>query len=146
MPLAEWLASGWLTGHPTSRDEVAGLLALIERDLAQSQTPSLVADWRFNIAYNSALQAATLALAACGYRVSREDSHKHAIETLSWTVGVAQPLVSQLQVARRKRNLGHYERAGLISEQEAREMHDLAVALRDTVLAWLRAERPGLLA
>ncbi len=29
-------------------------------------------DWRFAIAYNAALQAATAALAASGYRASRE--------------------------------------------------------------------------
>ncbi len=56
MPLAEWLARGWLTAHQTSKDEVAGLLALIARDLENSQIPGVHADWRFQIAYNAGLR------------------------------------------------------------------------------------------
>lgn len=37
-----------------------------------------------------------------------------------------------------------YETAGVVSEQEAREMHELAVGLRDDVLAWLRKHHPKL--
>jgi hypothetical protein len=37
-----------------------------------------------------------------------------------------------------------YETAGVVSEQVAREMHELAVGLRDEVLAWLRKQHPKL--
>lgn len=145
MPLAEWLARGWLTAHQTSKDEVAGLLALIARDLENSQISGVHADWRFQIAYNAGLQAATLALAACGYRASRQDAHIHTIDTLAWTVPGGSAFVAPLQAARRKRNIGTYEREGVASDQEAQEMHSLAEALRDVVLGWLRAEHAELL-
>ena len=75
MNLADWLRTGWLVEHKASAQEVAGLLALVDRDLAASHTVGLDADWRLNIAYNAALQAAAVALAACGYRAEREAHH-----------------------------------------------------------------------
>ena len=68
MSLQSWLRNDWLTQHKPSRQEVLDLLALVDRDLEACQTPNLSVDWRFNIAYNAALQAATAALAAAGYR------------------------------------------------------------------------------
>jgi hypothetical protein len=49
--------------------------------------PHLSPDWRLNIAYNAALQAATAALAAAGYRASREAHHCRAIQSLAFTIG-----------------------------------------------------------
>jgi len=70
MSLSDWLANGWLTRHESSQQEIADLLGVVQRDLADSQTPGLSADWRLNIAYNAALQAATAALTAEGYRAA----------------------------------------------------------------------------
>ena len=66
MSLTDWERNGWLTTHTTSRQEVGDLLALIRRDLHDSRSADLSADWRFNIAYNAALQSAKVALAASG--------------------------------------------------------------------------------
>ena len=63
MSLHEWLSNGWLTEHVTSPEEVRDLLGVCDRDLKDCRTPGLSADWRFSIAYNAALQAATAALA-----------------------------------------------------------------------------------
>lgn len=41
----------------------------MDRDLADSEAEGLSPDWRMNIAYNAALQAATAALAAAGERI-----------------------------------------------------------------------------
>jgi hypothetical protein len=54
--LNDWERNGWLQAHRTAPEEVADFLALVERDLADSRTPGLSADWRLNIAYNAALQ------------------------------------------------------------------------------------------
>ena len=51
------------------------LLSVIERDLADSAVSDLSTDARLGIAYNAALQASVLALAASGYRVARERNH-----------------------------------------------------------------------
>ena len=64
--LEEWLKFGWLKEHAASREELADLLAVVDRDLRACDTPQLHNDWRFNIAYNAALQLATAALAIAG--------------------------------------------------------------------------------
>jgi hypothetical protein len=46
---------------------------------------------------------------------------------------------------RKKRNIIGYESAGVVSEREAQEMHELATGLRNDVLAWLEKQHPKLL-
>lgn len=40
MSLPQWSANGWLRPHKTSRQEVDNLLAIADRDLADTQTPT----------------------------------------------------------------------------------------------------------
>jgi len=145
MSLSDWLRQGWLTEHRTSASEISDLLALAERDLAASRTPGLEADWRLNIAYNAALQLATAALGASGYRASRDAHHYRVLQSLAFTIGASASLVQQLDQFRRKRNLGAYERAGLVSDLEADELYALATRLQEMVVAWLDREYPELL-
>jgi len=62
MSLHDWVQNGWLSEHESSREQIRNLLALADRDIQACRTPGLPADWRFAIAYNAALQAATAAL------------------------------------------------------------------------------------
>jgi hypothetical protein len=68
MTLADWLANRWIVAHQATIEEIADLFAVVDRDLEDAAIPRLSADWRLGIAYNAALQLATLALAAEGYR------------------------------------------------------------------------------
>ena len=63
MSLADWERNGWLTPHASSPQDIADLQAVVRRDLRDSQARDVSADWRVNIAYNAALQAAKAALA-----------------------------------------------------------------------------------
>jgi HEPN domain-containing protein len=143
--LQDWLKSRWLIEHQTSRQEIADLLGMADRDLAQCRTPNLSPDWQLNIAYNVALQAATAALAAAGYRAAREAHHYRVIQSLAHTIKADPVLIAQLDTFRKKRNISGYERAGAVSEQEAKEMFVLAKKLRDEVEKWLRSNHPELL-
>ncbi len=67
MSLELWKQNGWLREHKTSPQEVAGILALVDRDLADAARKEVSTDWRFNIAYNAGLQLATVVLYAAGY-------------------------------------------------------------------------------
>ena len=145
MSLGDWKKNGWLVEHRTSPREIADILAAVDRDLSACRTPNLDPDWRFNIAYNAALQAATSALAAAGYRAAREMHHYRVIQSLAFTVGADAALINLLDRLRKKRNIGTYERAGIISDHEAGEMLSLAEKLRALVLAWLRQDHPDLL-
>jgi hypothetical protein len=91
------------------------------------------------------LQLAIAALAATGYRAGREAHHYWAIQSLAFTIGASTDLVDQLDSFRKKRNISDYERAGTVSEQEAREMLTLAKSLRETITAWLKKNHPELI-
>lgn len=145
MSLRDWLTNGWLREHRPSKEEIRDLLGVADRDLADCQTPGLSPDWRLSIAYNAALQAATTALAASGFRPSREAHHYRTIQSLAHTIGAEPGVVAQLDRFRKKRNIGGYERAGAVSEQEAGEMLALAGKLRRDVEAWMKTTYPGLL-
>jgi hypothetical protein len=143
--LQDWLKSRWLIEHQTSRQEISDLLSMADRDLAQCRTPHLSPDWQLNIAYNAALQVATAALAAVGYRATRDAHHYRVIQSLTYTIEADPGLIIQLDKFRKKRNITEYEQAGAVSEQEAKEMFVLAKKLRDEVEKWLRSNHPKLL-
>lgn len=124
--------------------EVADLLAVIDRDLVDCQAPGLSTDWRFNIAYNAALQASAIALASAGYRAGRDAHHYRVLQSLVHTVGISSTTVAVLDQFRKKRNVVEYERSGLISKLEADEMVRLALDLRDLVKKWLVKTHPEL--
>jgi hypothetical protein len=98
MTYQEWQKNGWLKPHQTSAPEVAGLRAVVERDLKASADEHLDGDWRFAIAYNAALQCAALALKAAGYEVPKGGGmHYHTVESLrlTWVVLHLQPQPGQ---------------------------------------------------
>ena len=146
MSLRDWLANRWLVEHETNAEEIANLLALADRDLRDARSQELSVDWRFNIAYNAALQLAATALAAAGYRVSRSGPHHHGvIQSLVHTIGADENTVRLLDRFRKKRIVAEYDSVGTISEKEAVEIFDLALSLRQRVSDWLRRTHPTLL-
>jgi len=145
MSLDDWLRNGWLSKHDPTKREISELLGIVARDVRDAQTPGLSPEWKLNIAYNAALQAATAALAASGYRASRQAHHYRVIESLSRTIGVEDEIVRRLDGFRKKRNIGGYERAGTVSDHEAAEMLKLATDLLDNVKVWLSLHHPKLL-
>jgi len=145
MSLIEWEKNGWVTSHKTSPREITELLSVAARDLADSQTKGLSTDSQLSISYNAALQVATAALAASGYRAAREKHHYRVIQSLAHTIGAKADFVAQLDSFRKKRNISDYERVGAVSAQEAKEMFTLAKTLREAVTAWLKKNHPELL-
>jgi hypothetical protein len=145
MSLQSWLQNSWLVQHTTTAEEIANLLALSDRDLAACQVKQLPADWRFAIAYNAALQAATAALAAAGYRAARDNHHYRVIQSLEFTTAPSRKLIDAFDGFRKKRNISSYDLAGSVSDKEADEVFRLATSLRRDVENWIRATRPALL-
>jgi hypothetical protein len=138
LSLQDWVQSGWASQHNSSRQEISKLLALSDRDLANCATSGLDADWRFAIAYNAALQSATAALAAAGFRASREAHHLRVIHSLAFTIGTDKDFIRRFDAFRKKRNLRSYEMEGTVSDQEADEMAVFAADLRSRVEHWIR--------
>ena len=105
MSLVEWLKNGWLIEHKTSRQEIEHLFRLVDRDLVDSRNSTLSADWRFNIAYNAALQCAKAALAAAGYRAAKDAPHYRVIQSLKFTLKTEVKIITILDAFRKKRNV-----------------------------------------
>lgn len=145
MTLKNWLDNGWLIEHATNSQEISDLLQVADRDLKDCETRGLSADWQLGIAYNAALQTATTALAACGFRSGRDAHHHRVIQSLRYTIGADPSLVNQFDQYRKKRNIGGYDMAGMISQNEADGMKTLAKQLRKEVEEWLRRNHPKLM-
>jgi hypothetical protein len=145
MSLTKWRDNGWLVEHKTSEHEISDLLNVADRDLTDCRSPGLSPDWQLSIAYNAALQASTAALAASGYRASRDAHHYRIIQSLAHTIGADFSVINQLDKFRKKRNIGGYLAAGRISQQEADEMKKLAKELYDQIVKWLQQNHPELI-
>jgi len=147
MSLNDWLGSGFITEHRTSRQEISELLALVDRDLHESETGTHSPEWKLSIAYNAILQAAKAALAATGYRVpkSNRSHHYHTIQSLQFTVKADRATILNLEAVQKKRNVSEYERAGTVSDREAHDALDLAKTVCKQVREWLQAKHRRLM-
>jgi HEPN domain-containing protein len=138
MSLKLWLENGWLKEYkPTSR-EIAELLAVADRSLTDCQVAGLSNEGKLDMAHNAALQSSAAALAAAGYRASREAYHYYVIQSLSFTLQLEERIIRRLNKLRLKRNISDYERPGAVTEQEAEEMVELAKLIRQQVEEWIR--------
>ncbi len=146
MSLERWAQNGRLRPHKTSPNEAANILALIERDLRDAARSEVSSDWRFNIAYNAALQLATLVLYAGGYRAGRgESKHYRVIQALPLVMGERFSTISiYLDNCRRKRNVSEYDAAGTISEKEAEDLLRTVREFKLEVGKWLHQEHAEL--
>lgn len=134
MSLEQWLEYKWVSQHKTSSEEIVGLLKISERDIANAQVAGLSVDWRLNIAHNAALQAATAALYAAGYRAEREAHHYRVIQSLEYTIGYDYNIIAKINILHKKRNIASYTSAGAVSIKEAEEMLEIAKNIRENVM------------
>jgi len=145
MTLQQWADNGWLETHITSPEEIANLLAIVERDVADVGG-RISTDWRFGIAYNAALKLCTILLYAEGYRAARTLQHYRTIQALPLILGPEHRAdADYLDVCRKKRTIVEYDYVGGATEDEASELAAYVLELRNKVLPWLRENHPLLL-
>jgi uncharacterized protein (UPF0332 family) len=144
MSLELWKTNEWLREYETSAQEVASILALVERDLEDAAKKEISTDWRFNIAYNAGLQLATVVLYAAGYRAGRgESKHYRVIQALPLAMGQQfSTLRNYLDNCRRKRNVSEYDAAGTISKKEAEDLLQTVREFMIEVVRWLKKNHP----
>jgi SAV_6107-like HEPN len=120
--------------------------ALVARDLADAQVQGLSADRRFATAYNAALQAANMAIACAGYRVTAKTGHhKVTVEAITLAVGAAvSAYADYFETCRRKRNVIDYTRSHVATDTEADEIVTKAREFYDLVEARIEATFPDL--
>lgn len=146
MSLRTWLNEGRLKRHKTSAKEVADLLQVVDRDLADAAIKAISTDRRFATAYNAALQLATIALYASGYRTAKSGHHWVTFLVLPEVMGPgAQDRAVYFNSCRSTRHVTDYDRAGVVSEAVAEEILEETKAFKDEVLRWVGANHPHLL-
>ncbi|GAB5562624.1 MAG: hypothetical protein SynsKO_42710 [Synoicihabitans sp.] len=144
MSLQDWASAGWLRPHQTNRRQIADLFAIVDRDLADSES-GLSPDWQFGIAYNAALKLCTILLYAEGWRTEKNLAHYRTLQALPLILGSNRSAdADYLDVCRSKRNVAEYDAAGRVSSREALELRLFANELRTDVIAWLGEAHPNL--
>jgi len=135
MSLADWADVGWLRPHQTSRQEIANLLTIVERELADSAVTQISLDARLGMLYNAALKLADIALRTAGYRPGRGQSqHYRTIMSLPLTLGSQWTDAAEfLDGIRVLRNKAEYESVGFATERQFTELHGFVERLRKAV-------------
>ena len=147
MDLDRWIADGSIKAHRPTRPEIQRLLAVVDRDLKDAAVGGLSIDRRFATAYAAALQLATIALRASGYRASSSigGHHWRTISLLPELMGARQrPRKLYLDSCRRARNEADYDRIDVVSEAELAELLDDTLDFRNDVIVWLSKHHPEL--
>ena len=145
MSLQQWFEFGWLRPHKTSPEEIRNLWLLADRDLKDAASGGITHDWRYNIAYNSALQLCTILLYAEGYEPAKGQlTHYRILKTLPFILPNRDNDAEYLDACRQIRNKVEYDRAGMASKEDAEELIQFADELRAAVLVWLKEKHPKL--
>lgn len=145
MSWASLLASKDAQKHLTSKRELDNMRRLIARDLADAALSGLSADRKFATAYNAALQAANMAVACAGYRITAQTGHhKISLESATLALGgiEAQNLTDYFDTCRRKRNQIDYTFSNVATETEAAEILKQTKKFLDLVERWIARNHP----
>ena len=144
MTLQQWAESGWLKPHTSSREEVANLLAIVDRDLEEA-AHAVSPDWQLGIAYNAALKLCMVLLRAEGYRPAHGLQHYRTIQAMPIILSDERKGdAAYLDTCRTKRNAVEYDYVGGASDRDADELIEFARAFRSDVLNWLEHRHPDL--
>lgn len=146
MSLKDLLAANRIRNHATSKQELDGLCALVERDLQDADIPNLSADPRYATAYNAVLQLCKMALACGGYRVGASlGRHQTTFEASSLLLSpFGRAYTTYFDTCRHKRNRLEYDSAHVVTETETREFVKKAHEFRRLVEEWIGREYPQL--
>jgi hypothetical protein len=144
MSLSDWAKNGWLKPQQPTRDQIAKIFGVVDRDLEDSKR-NLSPDGQFNIAYNAALQLCAIALLAEGWRPDKLNAHYRTIAALPLILGNTwHDGADYLDACRSKRNGLEYDAAGRVSAAEAKELREFAIELRVAVVDWLAEKHSSL--
>ena len=145
MSLRDWHRFGWLKPHQTDERELANLLAIADRDIADAATSDLSNDWKFGIAYNAALKLCTMLLYDAGYMPEKTLAHYRTLLSIEFTLGEDRKSdAAYLDACRAKRNHVEYDYVEGASEAEAAELLEFVKELRKEVVSRLKGRYPFL--
>jgi uncharacterized protein (UPF0332 family) len=144
MNLKNYIDKGYLITREPDKEEISKLLKLAERDLQVASKGCHDVDWQFAIAYNAALQLASVVLRASGYRATTKTGHHWiTLTTLPDFMGKElNETRDYFNACRTKRNFTEYCEAGTISQLEAERLIQEVKAFKIKVVSWLKKHHP----
>lgn len=145
MSLKNLLKTGQLIEHEADADEIRRLFEAARRGIEDAAVTAISADTRFDAAYRSIMQAATVALWANGYRTatSTPGHHRTTIQALEKTIGLGSDRIAVLDRMRHKRNVLDYTGEDM-DEASVEVCIREAQQLLDDLNRWLRDNRQDL--
>jgi len=146
MTLEEWQQNHWPKQSIATPAEIAQLLAVVDREIADASIKAVSVDGRFMHAYDAALNLCAIALRASGYIAAKgQGNHKRTIGSLIFTLGKEyQQISDQIELASRRRGQAMYDRVGVVQEVDSTELLQTAIELRLVIIAWLKKDKPDL--
>jgi hypothetical protein len=146
MSLDNLVRTHQLAPHVPRPIEVQQLLAAAKRNLADAGSQEISDETRFDCAYKSIMQCASIGLLANGYRpaTSTPGHHQTMIQALPLTLGVERGTWVVLDALRRKRNVNDYS-GDLLEPEAVLECIERAKVLLAHTQAWLEQNKPDLL-
>ena len=147
MTLDKWLEHSWVAKTEPSRAEVANLLSISKREIADAALEGMSADGTFDHAYSAVRTLCHVALHASGFNVPKgARQHERVIESLKFTLGddwVED--VDYFDRCRRMRHKSLYDSAGIAKPDDAKELLASAKWLHQAVEDWLATNHPQLM-
>lgn len=138
MSIDNLIKSGVLIRQESSKDEIADLLKIVERDLEDSAQSEISDDWQFGIAYNAALKLANILVRTSGYRIKGQGHHMNTIAMIPLILGAHKSEDRDyLDACRRKRNIVEYDCVGGATSEDVKELRQFVKEFQKEVLVWL---------
>ena len=140
MSLEQWHNNGWVHLAERSPQEVAALLAIAARELADGALTGMSADGRFDHAYAAVRALSQAALRANGYAVPKGGrEHERVIESLKFTLGGSwNEEADYFDRCRRRRHQSMYEASGVCGVADAEDLLERAKKLQHAIIVWLK--------
>jgi len=134
-----------LKQNSVSASELQQLLEVVDREIADCHVTGISWDARFRHAYGATSQLCMVALRAKGFRPREwERAHELCIQSLRHTLGNAFAEIGDRLLRCSGIVEAMYERVGVVSAQDARELVETAKKLRIDVVAWLKSNHADL--
>jgi hypothetical protein len=139
MSLKKFISNGVIFKQPLHKGEIAKLLKIVDRDIKEASQACHEIDWQFAIAYNAALQLATVVLRASAFRANTKVGHHWAtFAVLPDILGDDfREVADFFNDCRNKRNTIEYCDSGTITKKEAEKLIHEVKEFKTKVLAWL---------
>lgn len=146
MTLQQWLEDSWIRQITRSKQEVANLTRVAEREIADAILHGMSADNVFVHAYNAVRTLCQVALHASGFAVPKGgDQHLRVIESLKFTLGDqwADEAV-YYDHCRRTRHKLMYDNTDIVQQRDAENLLASAKKLQNAIKQWLSDKHPDM--